>query len=634
MTPTPTPSFAAAVLALAALLASTCTTDIEIGPSAVATLGVAPSTAQVIVADTQRFTAVAQDSQGVSYVGVHTTWTSDNPAVATVSATGLVEGMAPGGATITATAGGLTATATVTVVTPAVITLSAGSATFAGTPNAPDPAAQTIDITNTGGAALTGLALGATVYGAGASGWLTAALDQTDAPATLTLAASVAGLGVGSYTATVPVTAPRTSNSPQDVTVTFTVAVGAPTQMIVQAGDNQSAIAGTAVSVAPAVLVRDAFLNPVPGVAVSFVVSSGGGNVTAGAPITDAGGIAAVGGWTLGGSAGPNTLTASAAGLADVVFSATGNPGNAFAMALAAGNAQTDTVGATLATAYQVRVTDINGNGVAGVTVGWAVPLGQGSITPSTMTNATGFASATRILGTIAGTHTATAAVGGLQGSPVNFSATANAGTAATIALNAGGNQIATAGQAVAVAPSVIVRDGFTNVKAGVNVTFAATAANGVVTGGAQATNGSGVATVGSWTLGAVRRPDTLTATAAGLTGSPVIVVARAAWGLTAHVQPQLFNGCAGCHTGLAPDLSTATVSYQVLLNGNGTMTSYVTPFDTTHSPAACYPASSGLLLCRLKSGTIPMPPGTPLSTSNPALYALVRDWILDGARP
>jgi hypothetical protein len=99
-------------------------------------------------------------------------------------------------------------------------------------------------------------------------------------------------------------------------------------------------------------------------------------------------------------------------------------------------------------------------------------------------------------------------------------------------------------------------------------------------------------------------------------------------------VQPQLFNGCAGCHTGLAPDLSTATVSYQVLLNGNGTMTSYVTPFDTTHSPAACYPASSGLLLCRLKSGTIPMPPGTPLSTSNPALYALVRDWILDGARP
>jgi hypothetical protein len=313
-------------------------------------------------------------------------------------------------------------------------------------------------------------------------------------------------------------------------------------------------------------------------------------------------------------------------------------PGNAARIVQAGGDAQSDTVRATLALAYQVQVTDTNGNGVGGVTVGWAVPAGQGSITNSSVTNASGFASATRVLGPTAGTQTATASVGGLTGSPVTFSATAAAGTATTIAVNGSNGPFGTADALVAPSPSVIVRDGFGNPKAGIAVTFDAAAGNGTVTGAAQTTDASGIAMVGGWTLGSVRRPDTLTATAPGLAGSPVIIEVRAAWGLAAHVQPQVFalNCVTGCHnvtTGPPPRVGDPQVAYQSLLNGNGTMTRYVTPFDTTDDGGL---RTFGTLLFRLKSLATPMPPSpnNPLAVSNPALYAMVRDWILDGARP
>src|SRR5207244_4140761 len=68
--------------------------------------------------------------------------------------------------------------------------------------------------------------------------------------------------------------------------------------------------------------------------------------------------------------------------------------------------------------------------------------------------------------------------------------------------------------------PSVIVHDGSSNPVQGVTVTFAPAAGSGSVTGGTQTTNGSGIATVGSWTLSTTAGTNTLTATSSGLTGS------------------------------------------------------------------------------------------------------------------
>src|SRR5205823_2784416 len=156
-------------------------------------------------------------------------------------------------------------------------------------------------------------------------------------------------------------------------------------------------------------------------------------------------------------------------------------------------------------------------------------------------------------LSTTAGTNTLTATSSGLTGSPVTFTsegagraggrgafttAPSSAGQSGVALVqqpvlqlqDANGNPVsqsgvgvtAPAGSAVSSPPSVIVHDGSGNPVQGVTVTFAPAAGSGSVTGGTQTTNGSGIATVGSWTLSTTAGTNTLTAASSGLTGSPV----------------------------------------------------------------------------------------------------------------
>ena len=101
-----------------------------------------------------------------------------------------------------------------------------------------------------------------------------------------------------------------------------------PASVSASAGDGQSAVLSTAVVIPPAVLVVDANGNPIAGVAVTFAVASGGGSVTGAAATTGANGVAAVGSWVVGATAGANSLTAtvSGSGIAGnpVTFTATG----------------------------------------------------------------------------------------------------------------------------------------------------------------------------------------------------------------------------------------------------------------------------------------------------------------------
>lgn len=110
----------------------------------------------------------------------------------------------------------------------ATIGLSPASVTFMDTVGTTSPAAATVAVANGGTGSLGGLAAGTITYGAGASGWLTASMSGAAAPATLTLTAVNTGLAAGSYTATVPVTSSGAANSPQNVTVTFSLASNAP----------------------------------------------------------------------------------------------------------------------------------------------------------------------------------------------------------------------------------------------------------------------------------------------------------------------------------------------------------------------------------------------------------------------
>ncbi|HEX6104473.1 MAG TPA: invasin domain 3-containing protein [Gemmatimonadales bacterium] len=96
-------------------------------------------------------------------------------------------------------------------------------------------------------------------------------------------------------------------------------------------GDGQSATVNTAVATAPAVMVRDAEGNPVPGVPVVFRVAAGGGSISGAVAGTDNQGVARVGSWKLGTKAGENRLEARVDG-ADLEgspagFTATGTAG-------------------------------------------------------------------------------------------------------------------------------------------------------------------------------------------------------------------------------------------------------------------------------------------------------------------
>jgi hypothetical protein len=95
-----------------------------------------------------------------------------------------------------------------------------------------------------------------------------------------------------------------------------TLSAGAPTQVAVTADSVRSAPQGAPWPDPITVAVRDANNNPVPGRTVTFAVATGDGSVTNASQTTNASGEATLpgGSWTLGPTAGPNTLTVTVAG--------------------------------------------------------------------------------------------------------------------------------------------------------------------------------------------------------------------------------------------------------------------------------------------------------------------------------
>ena len=91
------------------------TSTIGVSPKPVSSVIISPGQGSVTVGQTLQLSAQVTDDQGNVLTGRPISFTSGTPAVATISATGLVTGVAPGSTTITATSEGKTGTATVTV---------------------------------------------------------------------------------------------------------------------------------------------------------------------------------------------------------------------------------------------------------------------------------------------------------------------------------------------------------------------------------------------------------------------------------------------------------------------------------------------------------------------------------------
>jgi len=93
-------------------------------PLPVASVSVAPGSLTITVGGTATLVATLRDSTGNTLAGRPIAWTSNNPTVATVGATGLVTAASAGSATITATSEGQSSSAAVTVTTVPVASLA------------------------------------------------------------------------------------------------------------------------------------------------------------------------------------------------------------------------------------------------------------------------------------------------------------------------------------------------------------------------------------------------------------------------------------------------------------------------------------------------------------------------------
>jgi Protein of unknown function (DUF1566)/Invasin, domain 3 len=217
-----------------------------------------------------------------------------------------------------------------------------------------------------------------TITRSGGTGSISAVTDNHDGTYTALVTAPVA-TGRGIFVATLGGDAVKSGTGLQtEATVTY--AAGVATQTALNGGDAQSAVAGSAVGIAPSVIVKDANNNPVSGVSVTFAAATGGGSVTGGSATTNASGIATADGWTLGPTAGTNTLTATSGTLTNspITFTATGTVGAATKVLM-----QTEPVGgasgAVLATRPAVKITDANGNTVTSGTASMSVTIASGT---------------------------------------------------------------------------------------------------------------------------------------------------------------------------------------------------------------------------------------------------------------
>ena len=352
-----------------------------------------------------------------------------------------------------------------------------------------------------------------------------------------TLGSWALGTIAGASNNTLTATAKSGSLTGSFVTFTATAIAGAARIMVINGGNGQSAIAGSAVSTAPSVIVKDINGNVVSGFSITFAVATGSGSLAAsGIVTTGVGGIATSPTWTLGTTAGTNTETAAATSRAltgpFLTFTATAIAGAASATTSTVSVSPTSiTADGTTTATITVQLKDANSNNLTtgGANVTFATPS-KGSI-GTTTDNGDGTYSATYTASTTPGSVTITP-----QLSAVNFtnttSITLNVGAASSIAINAGDGQSATVGTAVTTAPSVIVKDSNGNPVGGVSVTFAVASGDGSLGSPATVqTNASGIATSPAWTLGATSGSNTVTATSAGLTGSPLTFTASATAG-------------------------------------------------------------------------------------------------------
>jgi hypothetical protein len=303
----------------ALLLGVSACGDSGIGPNLPATITLTPSSISfTTIGQTQQLSPQVADQSGNPLPNAQVTWSSSDAAVATVTSDGVVTAQGVGSAEVTATAGTVSASASVAVLrTPNELEKITGDGQV-GTAGQPLPSPLVVEVTDADGNPVAGAIVDFTVSQGGGTVATQTATTAADGRASTTFT-------LGTIAGAPQLVVASVETASLSAVFSAIAVAGPPASIEALAGINQQAPAGAPVPTPPSVRVQDVNGNPVVGVTVTFQPVSGGGTVTGGVTTTNAHGIAQVGTWSLG-SSGPNQLqaTAAVAGLAGnpVIFTA------------------------------------------------------------------------------------------------------------------------------------------------------------------------------------------------------------------------------------------------------------------------------------------------------------------------
>lgn len=335
------------------------------------------------------------------------------------------------------------------------------------------------------------------------------------------------------------------------ITFASTATVGSAGKLFINRQPSATAASGAVLAQQPRIQIQDANGNDVAagGRAISAELIGPAGATLGGATTvsTNSQGLATFANLSITGPAGSYTLNFTGTDLSGV----TSNP-----IALTAGAAaklaftvqpSSTTAGASITPAVRVTIQDALGQTVPGATNAVTLSIGanpaggtlSGTLTVNAVNGVATFS--TLSINNAGAGYTLSATAGGLTGAASN-SFIIFTGAATTLAASTSPSANTVAGGTVAPTPAVRATDASGNPVAGVSVTFAVVN-GGSVSGASQTTNASGIATVGSWTIGPTAGTAyQLQATAAGLSGSPVTFTTTATAGsagqLTIETQP------------------------------------------------------------------------------------------------
>jgi adhesin/invasin len=472
------------------------------GTIAVRWVGISPTVdTATSIGDTVQLAVTATDARGNALLGAATVWSSTDTTVASVDSAGTVLARGGGVAAILVTIGGKAARAQVLVrQQPAAIRVVGDSVfripegergkTLAHLVDArgnqiPGPMAKwrpenpSIATVDSLGNAL-GVAAGRTTFSAALNGMVTQ-------------------LGVEVY----PV----------------------PASLTLLSGDGQRAPAGRRIAQPVTVQVVSRSGRPIEGVPVRFVLEEGAGRAEPQADSSDGQGIARAA-WTLGGSAGRQTLSVVAEGVATpTIVTAEAEPVAANTRIAVVSEQLSGPAGGTLTDPVTVRVTDSSGVTLVDVPVAWSAGDEGSIVAAEPRTDSLGESRARWTLGPRSGIQRAYVQVGSGRTVPrFAVSATALAGAPVKATLVGTGKHEGSVGKALRPAVEIQVVDRAGNDVPGVPVTLLP--ASGTVADSVPTTDSTGRVRV-PWTLGRTAGIQHLTARVEGI-DRPIEITARA----------------------------------------------------------------------------------------------------------